>query len=276
MLHRWSPRAEHPMLRLHCASLRDTLLESELFGHERGAFTGAVAAKPGLLETADGGTVFLDEVGDIPLEMQVKLLRVIEERAVLRIGALKPRRIDVRFVAATHRPLERDVAEGRFRQDLYFRLAGVQVEIPALRERRREIPGLARVFAVAAAQAANRTWPPSFTDEALNLLETWSWPGNVRELRNTIERAVFLCNDGVIDVEHLAELAPNSLARRARLERTRPLKDEVADVEREHILKVLDECGGNQTQAARRLGISRSTLNGRLDAYQVPRPRKRL
>jgi DNA-binding NtrC family response regulator len=291
-LHRLSPRREHHFLRLHCAALSESLLESELFGHERGAFTGALAAKAGLLETAPGGTVFLDEVGELPLPTQVKLLRVLEDRQVKRVGGLKSVKIDVRFIAATNRDLETEVALGRFRQDLYFRLNGVSLTIPPLRERRDEIEPLARSFVAQAAEQSRRA-PPAIAPEALARLRSYSWPGNIRELRNAIERAVVLCGAGPIRVDHLpvdkmgatvlgagppgtpAEEFDESV-------HTSPvprvseagLRDEVDAFEKQRIVEALARCAGNQTQAARLLGISRGSLVARLDAYGIPRPRK--
>ena len=306
-LHRRSPRAPKKLLKLHCAAFSESLLESELFGHERGAFTGAHAQKLGLLETAHGGTVFLDEVGELPLSTQVKLLRVLEERKVLRVGGLEPRAIDVRFLAATNRDLEAEVVAGRFRQDLYFRLNGVSLVIPPLRERLGELEGLARAFIVQACrQPPVRQQPPALSNEALQRLRQYSWPGNIRELRNLIERAVLLCGDGPILVEHLpvekmsATLAVRSSRARVATPPTPPADDfeldvltgqipridppaapsssalhaEVSALERQRILDALERCAGNQTQAAKLLGISRGTLISRLDSYGLPRPRK--
>lgn len=202
-IHRLSPRHAKPFVGLNCAALTETLLESELFGHERGAFSGAVNTKPGLFEVAEKGTVFLDEIGEMSLSIQAKLLRVLEERQVLRVGGLSPRSIDVRFLAASHKDLEGEVAAGRFRQDLYFRLNGITVEIPPLRERVSEIEGLCTNFIVDAARRNRRTEVPTVSREALSLLKHYAWPGNIRELRNIVERAVLLCIDGVITAEHL-------------------------------------------------------------------------
>jgi len=201
MVHRRSPRSSKPFLRLNCAALSDSLLESELFGHERGAFTGAVAQKRGLLETADGGTVFLDEVGEMPLATQVKLLRVIEERLVTRVGGISPKSLDVRFVAATNRDLEAEVARGTFRQDLFFRLNGISIVVPPLRERKEEIEKLAQSFIAVASR--DRPHPPRLSRDTLARLVAYSWPGNIRELRNVIERAVLLAGDGEIAPRHL-------------------------------------------------------------------------
>jgi len=308
-VHRLSRRAKGPFVRLHCAALSEQLLESELFGHEKGAFTGAHQTKKGLLESADQGTVLLDEIGELPLSMQVKLLRVLEDRNVQRVGALTGRSIDVRFIAATNRDLEAEVAKGRFRLDLYFRLNGVSLFIPPLRSRLEEIESLAHTFVAQAAQRIGRADEPALSPEALDRLKAYSWPGNVRELRNAIERAVLLCERGPIRVEHLPTEkmratrstvasgpsdAPASLAAGASADfdaptlsamRASPPESRPADsiraldqqreaLERQHILQTLDECAGNQTRAAKVLGISRGTLLARLDAFGIPRPRK--
>jgi transcriptional regulator with PAS, ATPase and Fis domain len=196
-------RARGPFLGLNCAALSVSLLESELFGHEKGAFTGAVQARPGLFEAADGGTVFLDEVGELPQTIQVKLLRVLEEQKVLRVGGRVPRSIDVRVLSATHRDLEADVARGAFRQDLYFRLSGVTLTIPPLRQRVADIAPLAELFAAKACRAFERSRIPELSREALALLERYPWPGNIRELRNVMERAVMLCAGDRLLPEHL-------------------------------------------------------------------------
>jgi len=292
-IHQLSGRADALFLKLNCAAFSETLLESELFGHERGAFTGAVSTKPGLLETAEGGTVFLDEIGDLPLALQAKLLRVLEEREVLRIGALTPRRIDVRFVAATNRPLERDIEERRFRRDLLYRLAGAVIEIPALRDRLDELDGLCAAFVASACDEANRDNAPKISHEARTLLRAHAWPGNIRELRNAIERAVLLCPaHSDIDPEHLPGLAeerptlempvpqvakPSTEREPAKPGRTRRagLNSELAEIERRQICEALDEFGGNQTRAAKKLGMSRTTLQKRMDTYGLARPRKR-
>jgi len=203
MIHDHSPRANKPLVCLNCASLSESLLESELFGHEKGAFTGAIATKQGLLESAAGGTAFLDEVGEMPLSLQAKLLRVIEQREVLRVGALTPRPIDVRFVAATNRDLQREIAHGRFRQDLYFRLNGFSIVIPPLRERTEEIEPLAKHFVAIACKQTGRR-PLGIGADAIELLRSYEWPGNIRELRNVIDRAVLLCSGGMICREHVA------------------------------------------------------------------------
>jgi two-component system, NtrC family, response regulator AtoC len=275
-IHRASPRAAGPFLRLNCAALQQTLLESELFGHERGAFTGATAAKPGLLETAQGGTVFLDEIGELATATQSVLLRVLEERKVLRVGGLEYRAIDVRFIAATNRELEGEVARGRFREDLFYRLSGAILALPPLRERADEIEPLARRF-IAEASARGRR-PPGISPEALALLQRYVWPGNLRELRNAIERAVLLC-DAEIGLEHLpvekmeATVARPSAAPASTPAAT-PAESPDDDAEAERIRAALERAGGNQTMAARELGMSRRTLVNRLNEYGLPRPRK--
>ena len=282
-VHRRSPRASGPFVCINCAALSDTLLESELFGHEKGAFTGATQSKPGLLESAAGGTVFLDEVGEMPAGLQTKLLRALESRQITRVGGLTPRAIDVRFVAATNRDLEAEVLAKTFRQDLYFRLNGISLTIPPLRERPEEIEPLARRFLAAA--AAERRRPPRLTREALEILQAYCWPGNIRELRNVMERALLLADGQEITVEHLpvekmrlARLGPtetpvSGLTGAAPAADATPaaLAPEAAD-ERRRILQVLADVGGNQTRAAKALGISRGTLIERLKRYGIKRP----
>jgi DNA-binding NtrC family response regulator len=296
-LHRLSKRADGPFLRLNCAALPEPLLESELFGHERGAFTGAVQAKPGLLESAVGGTVFFDEIGEMPLGSQAKLLRVLESREVTRLGGLSPRAIDVRFVAATHRDLPELVSRGAFRQDLFFRLNGVSVPIPPLRERRAEIAPLATTFAAGTATSMGRSLP-RFSAAAMAALQAYGWPGNIRELKNAVERAVVVCRGPEIGLEHLpAEVATGARAAAAgSAPPSRPvappppsaapstppaggagahdLRGELEALERQRIIDALERCGGHQGRAAELLGISRRTLLSRLDAHGLPRPRK--
>jgi two-component system response regulator AtoC len=286
-IHQLSPRAKKPLLRLNCAAFSATLLESELFGHERDAFTGAHQAKPGLLETAEGGTVLLDEVGELPLVVQAKLLRVIETRRVLRVGALKPREIDVRFLAATNRVLEDDVNNRLFRQDLYYRLNGISLVIPPLRERRNEIEPLARSFLEQAATVQART-VPTLSPAALELLRVYSWPGNIRELRNTMERALLLCTGDRITPDDLpvekmrstpldapptaAAAVPPPIAVTATPAPPAPLTDKDR-AERDRIVDALARCQGNQTRAARLLGMPRRTFCARLKTFHIPRPR---
>ncbi|HLK37256.1 MAG TPA: sigma 54-interacting transcriptional regulator [Polyangiaceae bacterium] len=295
-IHRRSARGPAAYVRVNCAALPDALLESELFGYERGAFTGAVQAKPGLLELADGGSVFLDEIAELPLPMQAKLLRVLESREVTRVGGVKSRQIDVRFICATNRDLMSLVRSGGFRQDLYFRLNGISLVIPPLRQRRAEIAPLARAFVADACRDAGRA-ELSITPEAMAALDGHDWPGNVRELRNAIERAVTLCTGAAIDVHHLPPpetgfgqlFGPDASPRP-----TVPSPEEngasVPDgavglhdaarraaqtIERRRIAEAMERCGGNQTRAAAMLRISRRTLVARLTTYGFARPLKK-
>jgi DNA-binding NtrC family response regulator len=274
-IHRASPRVKGPFLRLNCASLPESLLESELFGHERGAFTGAVSAKQGLLESADGGTVLLDEVGEMPLATQAKLLRVLESGEVMRVGSLRPKQIDVRIISATNRDLQKQIGAGAFRSDLFFRLNGITFSLPPLRARRSETLQLARRFARDSKHGSTL----GFSSAAERALEAHSWPGNVRELKNVIERAVVLSGGGPIDVGHLlldapaqgdpvaAEVSPRSPSN--------DLRGDLAVIERARIIEALEKCAGNQSRAAKLLGISRGVLIKRLDAYGLTRPRKK-
>ncbi len=252
------------LARVNCAALAEPLIESELFGHEKGAFTGAAGTKVGLLESAQGGTVFLDEIGELPLATQAKLLRAIESREVLRIGSIRPIKIDVRFIAATNRDLPAEVAAKRFRQDLFFRLDGITLTLPPLRERAHRIRGLASGFL---AQTGSGR---SLSLDALEALEAHDWPGNVRELKAVIERAVLLSRGGVIGARHLA-FSP-------RVAPAAPVADAFAltaeqRTERERILAALEQAAGNQTRAAKELGVSRSWLTNRLRLYRIDRPR---
>jgi DNA-binding NtrC family response regulator len=260
---------------VNCAALTETLLESELFGHEKGAFTGAVRAQEGLFEAAEGGTLFLDEIGELPLSTQVKLLRVLEDKKVMRVGGRTARAIDVRFVSATHRDIEHEVERGAFRQDLYFRLSGITMSVPPLRARPQDIAPLVDRFVAASCRAVHRTPSPRVSAEALTILLRYGWPGNIRELRNVVERAVLLCEgDQLLPVhlpQKLSSLPPP--ASRGVDPRSRLLQ-EMEQVERQRVIDALAQCGGNQTQAAEVLGISRRTLVTRLGLLDLPRPRK--
>ncbi|SRR6266540_4002927 len=284
-IHRASPRNGKPFVRLNCAALADTLAESELFGYERGAFTGAVQSKQGLLETAEGGTVFLDEVGELSMPLQGKILRVLETHEVIRVGGLKPKKIDVRFVAATNRDLEAGVVAGTFRRDLYFRLNGATLAIPSLRERRSEILLLANSFITQTCRQLRRE-PLVISTHAKSFLERHSWPGNVRELKNVIERAVLLCTGDEIRPEHLpvekmGEVVVESRPFFGHSHRHETDDDDDSEAptlfradQRTKILDALTRCAGNQSRAAKLLGISRGTLISRLDSLGIARPRK--
>jgi two-component system, NtrC family, response regulator AtoC len=267
------------LLKVNCASLSESLVESELFGHERGAFTGAHAARAGIFEAADGGTLFLDEVGELPLATQAKLLRVLESGEVMRLGSTQARRVDVRIVSATHRDLPSQIARGSFREDLYFRLNGVCAHIPPLRERPLEVLPLARLFVERCARA-NGLPIPALAECARSALSRYHWPGNVRELRNVVERGVALCQTGSIGVEHLELCVADSdptrspTSERASDQRPSGIRAQWQRFEREQIEEALDQMQGNQTRAAKLLGISRRTLTNKLNMYGLPRPRK--
>jgi DNA-binding NtrC family response regulator len=251
------------------------LIESELFGHEKGAFTGAVRAKAGLFEAAAGGTLFLDEVGEMPAAVQAKVLRAIASREILPVGAIKPRAIDVRIMAATNRDLEQQMQAGAFRRDLYYRLNGMTLEIPPLRERLEELPQLARTFLHQAALDSGRL-PPALSPAALDLLLQYRWPGNIRELKNVIERALVLCEGDRIEPGHLptdkigapALTAPGSpIPTLAHL-----TAEELA--ERQRMVAALEANVWNQSRAARMLNIPRRTFVAKLERYAIPRPQK--
>jgi DNA-binding NtrC family response regulator len=267
-IHRMSPRAGAPFVRLNCAALTETLVESELFGHEKSAFTGATATKHGFFEAAAGGTLFLDEIGELPLATQVKLLRVLEHWRIVRVGGTTELPVDVRLVCATHRDLETEVQRGRFREDLFFRIAAFVIPVPPLRDRRSEIAPLAVHFAHDIATDLRQP-AVGFTPEALDALQQASWPGNVRELRNAIERAVVLSEGGRIGRDHLPEQIVEQT-------RTPPrdaldVRQRVASVEREAVIAALDASDGNQTQAARRLGVSRFALIRMMAKHDIKR-----
>ncbi len=269
-IHRASPRAQGPFVRVNCAALSESLLESELFGHVKGSFTGAQRDRPGRFEVADGGTIFLDEVGEIPEHTQVKLLRVLQTRQIERVGDHQPRPVDVRMVAATHADLEERVRKGTFREDFYFRLKVISLRLPPLRERRGDILPLAEHFRKLYAQRHSRPIE-GFTPEAIQLLRQYEWPGNVRELENMVEAAVVLA-DGtklgpeVLPVEaggeHRVEDLPDDDVIRI------PAGTPLPEVERRLILDAMERTGGNKTAAARILGIGLRTLYRKLDQYQ--------
>ena len=256
-----SARSRRPLVILNCAALNESLLESELFGHEKGAFTGADKRREGRFVEADGGTLFLDEIGDISPLMQVRLLRAIQEREVQRVGSNQTLSVDVRLIAATHRDLAEEVSAGRFRQDLYYRLNVVTIDMPPLRHRREDIPQLARYFLQRYAER-NRKAVQGFTPQAMDLLIHYAWPGNIRELENAVERAVVLLTGEYISERELPLAIAGTPVADA------PHGDDsiqpLVEVEKEAILAALERTGGNKTEAARRLGITRKTLLAKL------------
>ncbi|MBS1943425.1 MAG: sigma-54-dependent Fis family transcriptional regulator [Bacteroidetes bacterium] len=262
-IHQASARAAKPLLAVNCSALSAELMESELFGHVAGAFTGAGKDKPGLVEAAKGGTLFLDEIGEMPPAMQAKLLRVMEAGDYLRVGDTKPRKADVRFLAATHRNLLADARAGHFRQDLYYRLSSFVLRIPALAERRTDIPLLAEAFLNRASGKLHK--PITGIDRsAMDLLMAYDWPGQVRELRNVIDRACILCDAPMLDAASL----PLELQHAATTAAPRSAYD-LEQVEREHIRRVLDHTGGNKTLTATLLGIGLTTLYAKLKKWEL-------
>ncbi|HJQ34771.1 MAG TPA: sigma-54 dependent transcriptional regulator [Pyrinomonadaceae bacterium] len=269
-VHARSSRADSPMISVNCAALPETLFESEFFGHERGAFTGATSTKRGLIEAADSSTLFLDEVGEMPLQTQVKLLRFLEEGRFRRVGSTRDREADVRVIAATNRNLAEDVSSGRFRADLFYRLNVISLHVPPLRQRREDIPALASHFLAVFRERFNRP-ALDLSEEARVRLAAYDWPGNVRELRNALERAAALAAADSDRIEPDQILPPTSAPAG---ETDAPAPDAAAPVtleqlERQHILRVLEEQGGNRERAAALLGISARTLYRKLREYET-------
>ena len=265
LIHRASPRRDGPYVAINCAALPDQLLESELFGHERGAFTGALQAKPGQIEVASGGMLFLDEVAEMSPSSQAKLLRVIQEREFQRLGATRKLKANVRIVAATNRDLRQIVEKGEFREDLYYRLHVFEIRIPLLCERKDDIPLFTDAFVKDIGRSLVRP-PAGLTEEAEAALMAHDWPGNVRELRNVLERAAILCEGGLIGTEHL------SLCSRRTVTVPVPATTDLGTVERQMIERVLLETRWNKVKAAKRLGLTRTQLYGRLRKYGLDRP----
>jgi DNA-binding NtrC family response regulator len=276
-IHRRSRRTDHPFVAVNCGALPAELIESELFGHVRGSFTGATVDRRGLWQEADHGTVFLDEITETTLAFQVKLLRAVQEGEVRRVGSNQTQRVDVRVIAATNRDAEEEVRQGRFRQDLLYRLNAVTIHLPALRERREDIRPLANYFA--GRTIASNMRSISFSKEAMWLLENYEWPGNIRELENAVVRAVALC-DQIVRPEDLPERVRRSFRSSGAISTlaTPPVtgvngEDEgsisLSELERRHITRVLARTGGNKQAAARILGIDRTTLQRKLDRYEV-------
>ena len=270
-LHQGSRRRQGPFVKLNCAAVPGELIESELFGHEKGAFTGAVAARRGKFELADGGTLFLDEVADMPAAMQAKVLRVLQEGELERVGGQQTVRVDVRVVAATNKDLAAEVAQGRFREDLYYRLAVVLVHTPALRERKEDIPELADRFLAEACERNGRRLMTLARDAYLSL-QGHDWPGNVRELRNLVERMAILCDGPVLDASDVVAVLPGARPPRPdRLREGASFHELVEDAEREIILAALARSGENVTEAARALSLERSHLYKKMRALGIKR-----
>ncbi|MCK4272031.1 sigma 54-interacting transcriptional regulator, partial [bacterium] len=261
-IHRQSPRSAGPLVVVNCAALTETLLESELFGHERGAFTGAIKKKLGRFEMAQGGSIFLDEVGDVSPALQAKLLRMLQEKTFVRVGGTETITVDVRLIAATNRNLEKAIAEGRFREDLYYRLSVFPITVPPLRERSEDIPPLVEHFLRARGRGLD-----DMDKNALDQLVVYHWPGNVRELENVIERAVILAGEERIGLSHLpflpsAQTPASSTGGDLNLEQ----------LERESILLALQQTGGNKSEAARLLGVTRRALYSRMERLGLRKP----
>lgn len=274
-LHDLSPRAGGPFVRINCAAFPESTVDAELFGYEKGAFTGAVASKPGLIESAQGGTLLLDEVAELPPSTQAKLLRAVGNLEVLRLGSVAPRTIDVRFFAASHANLSDLATQGRFRPDLWFRLNGITLTVAPLRERRSEIAALAQGFAEELAQRSKR--PNLRLDPStISRLTAYAWPGNIRELKSTVERACAICSDDLVterDIVAAWSLAGGPTVALAPAV-PRALKDDLAMTEKKRIEEALVACHGNQTRAAELLGLSRRALVYKIEQYGLPRPRK--
>jgi DNA-binding NtrC family response regulator len=265
-IHRLSPRSKGPFVAFSCANLPETLVEEELFGHERGAFTGAIAARRGRFEAADKGTLLLDEIGDLPLSLQAKLLRVLQERSFERLGSNTPLTVDFRLICATHRNLPEMVARGLFREDLYYRLNVMQLHVPALRERRGGIPLLAHRFLERfAAQFGKKA--KRLSRLALHVLEEYDWPGNVRQLENVVQRAVVMADGPTIEIWHLPLALRNGFDDTAAA--VHSYEEEVRDFKRRLILRTLQECGWSKAKAARTLGVARGYLHRLIHQLQI-------
>jgi DNA-binding NtrC family response regulator len=274
-IHDLSPRRQQPFVAVNCAAIPDTLIESELFGHERGAFTDAVDRRIGRFEAASGGTLFLDEIAELSAGVQAKLLRVLQERSIERLGSVDTIEIDVRVIAATNRELDREVAEGRFREDLYYRINVVPVVLPPLRERREDVRLLASHFLERARTEAGRPGL-ELSSEAIAALERYPWPGNVRELENAIEHSVTLCESDVVQIDDL----PHAVVRTGRIEGLREavhagrlgFEEAAANFERELLLEALERTSWNQTHTAEQLRITRRALKLKMDRYGLKQP----
>ncbi len=263
-LHRRSTRADQPLVTINCAALSETLLESELFGHEKGAFTGAVATKPGFFEIADGGTLFIDEIGEMPGSLQAKLLRVLEDGSMRRVGSIKERRVDVRLIAATNRNMADEVKAGRFREDLYYRINVLSLELPPLRERKEDVPLLTKHF-------LGPDW--AIEPQALQAIERYDWPGNIRQLINVVDRAKILADDHEVLLEDLPHEVVAGVAEKssapspAVVDLSNLQTDDLSALQRAHVVEVLNRERGNKARAARALGVNRRSLYRMLEKY---------
>jgi transcriptional regulator with PAS, ATPase and Fis domain len=260
-------RKEKAFIKLNCAAIPEELLESELFGHEKGAFTGATAFKPGKFDMANNGTIFLDEIGDMPFNLQAKILRVIQEREFYRVGGSKTIKVDVRFIASTNKNLEQMVQEGKFREDLYYRLNVFTLHLPPLRERKEDIPALVDHFVRASSQDVD------ITSTALQILMAYTWPGNVRELQNVIERAAVICENGYIEPVHLPAHVTgafeSALQNIPTLSANKPLDERLAEIEKSIIIEALRKTGGVQIRATELLGINQRSLWHRIKKHHI-------
>jgi two-component system response regulator PilR (NtrC family) len=268
-IHYNSPRREKRFLPINCGAIVDTLFESELFGHKKGSFTGATVDKDGLLKVAEGGTVFLDEVSEIPIQLQVKLLRALEQREITPVGMTEPIKIDVRIIAATNRDLRKEVENGKFRDDLYYRLNVVEIDLPSLKERPDDIPILAQHFLDIFKKQMSKPIQ-GFTNEAMRALFQYHWKGEVRELENVVERAVIFCDEEFIDIGHLPEYMRPTEEIPSIASGHGTLKDSVRNFERQFIQQTLSACGQNKETAAKVLGVSLSSLYRKIDELQIP------
>jgi transcriptional regulator with PAS, ATPase and Fis domain len=265
-IHTNSDRKPHPFIQVNCGAIPSELFESELFGHEKGSFTGAIMSKPGKFELAEKGTLFLDEIGELPKEMQVKLLRVLQDGSYARVGGIQSKQADVRIVAATNRDLQQEVQQGNFREDLFYRLHVLPIKLPALRDRIEDLPELIRHFIERANKKLHKNVQTTLAINDIQTLQSYHWPGNIRELENLVERAVLLTNNSTITIEDF--LHPE-LRNSPELNLKDYVKSQTARLEKQHIVYILETCNGNVTHAAQKLGISRKSLQNKMREYNL-------
>ena len=265
-IHTNSDRKPHPFIQVNCGAIPSELFESELFGHEKGSFTGAITSKPGKFELAEKGTLFLDEIGELPKEMQVKLLRVLQDGSYARVGGIQSKQADVRIVAATNRDLQQEVQQGNFREDLFYRLHVLPIKLPALRDRIEDLPELIRHFIERANKKLHKNVQTTLAINDIQTLQSYHWPGNIRELENLVERAVLLTNNSTITMEDF--LHPE-LRNSPELNLKDYVKSQTARLEKQHIVYILETCNGNVTHAAQKLGISRKSLQNKMREYNL-------